>query len=202
MSGTLRNFEPGAMWSDKNGMLSERAMGFLRDLFGYIGANVGSIPTGSLGGDGVSTATFLREDGTWSIPAYPVGADPTGSAGLAAVNGAAATFMRSDAAPAISLGIVPTWTGAHTFTAATVMAGLNVGGALSGVTTLVSTSSATIGTGFGCNGKTAQTSATVNAAIAATAGAAYTATEQGMLNDLKALVNQIRTALINDGIAV
>jgi hypothetical protein len=202
MSGTIRNFEPGAIWSDKNGMLSERAMGFLRDLFGYIGANTGSIPTGSLGGDGVSTTTFLREDGTFAVPSYPVGANPTGSAGLTAVNGAAVTFMRSDAAPAINQAIVPTWTGAHTFTAATVMAGLNVGGALSGVTTLVSTSSATIGTGFGCNGKTAQTSATVNAAIAATAGAAYTATEQGMLNDLKALVNQIRTALINDGIAV
>ena len=55
---------------------------------------------------------------------------------------------------------------------------------------------------FGCNGKTAQTSATVNGAIAGTAGAIYTGTEQTMLNDLKALVNQMRTALINNGITV
>lgn len=55
---------------------------------------------------------------------------------------------------------------------------------------------------FGCNGKTAQTSAAVNAAITATAGAAYGATEQAMLNDIKALLNQIRAALVADGITV
>lgn len=55
---------------------------------------------------------------------------------------------------------------------------------------------------FGCNTKAAQTSATANAAIASTAGAAYTGTEQTMLNDLKALVNQIRAALVADGIMV
>lgn len=47
-----------------------------------------------------------------------VGANPSASVGLAAVNGAAATFMRSDAAPALSVAIVPTWTGIHTFGAA------------------------------------------------------------------------------------
>ena len=55
---------------------------------------------------------------------------------------------------------------------------------------------------FGCNGATARPSATVNAAIASTAGATYTGTEQTMLNDIKALLNQIRTALVNNGIAV
>lgn len=82
------------------------------------------------------------------------------------------------------------------------------GGAIDG-TPIGATTTATIrgttltATGaFGCNGKTAQTSATVNGAIGGTAGATYTATEQTMLNDLKALVNQLRTALINNGIAV
>lgn len=56
--------------------------------------------------------------------------------------------------------------------------------------------------GFGCNGSAAQSSATLNAAISATAGAAYTAAEQGMLNDLKAIVNQMRAALVANGIAV
>jgi hypothetical protein len=35
--------------------------------------------------------------------------------GLSAVNGAASTFMRSDAAPALSQAITPSWTGQHTF---------------------------------------------------------------------------------------
>jgi hypothetical protein len=43
------------------------------------------------------------------------GANPTASVGLAAVNGVAATFLRSDGAPAIDQAIVPTWTGTHTF---------------------------------------------------------------------------------------
>ncbi len=60
----------------------------------------------------------------------------------------------------------------------------------------------TVVSAFGCNGKPAQLSAAVNAAVSATAGGAYTATEQGMLNDLKALVNQLRLALVNNGIAV
>jgi hypothetical protein len=42
-------------------------------------------------------------------------ANPTATIGLTAVNGAATTAMRSDAAPALSQAIVPTWTGLHTF---------------------------------------------------------------------------------------
>jgi hypothetical protein len=60
----------------------------------------------------------------------------------------------------------------------------------------------TVATSFGCNGKTAQTSAAVNAAIAGSAGAAYTATEQGLINSLLALVNQLRVALVANGITV
>lgn len=42
-------------------------------------------------------------------------ANPTASIGLTAVNGSALTAMRSDAAPALSQGISPTWSGTHTF---------------------------------------------------------------------------------------
>jgi len=42
-------------------------------------------------------------------------ANPTASVGLTAVNGAATTVMRSDAAPALSQSIAPTWTGVHAF---------------------------------------------------------------------------------------
>ncbi len=48
-------------------------------------------------------------------PASFVLDDPTASVGLTAVDGVAATAMRSDAAPALDQGIVPTWTGVHTF---------------------------------------------------------------------------------------
>jgi hypothetical protein len=72
---------------------------------------------------------------------------------------------------------------------------------------LATTSNVTFGSvtstgAFGCNSKAAQTSAAVNGAITGSASALYTGTEQTMLNDLKALVNQLRTALINNGIAV
>lgn len=46
-------------------------------------------------------------------PSIPVGASPSASVGLAAVNGSALTWMRSDGAPALSVSITPTWTGAH-----------------------------------------------------------------------------------------
>ena len=45
-------------------------------------------------------------------------ANPTALIGLTAVNGAAATAMRSDGAPALDQAIAPTWSGVHTFAAA------------------------------------------------------------------------------------
>lgn len=44
------------------------------------------------------------------------GANPTGTVGLSTVNGSATTFLRSDGAPPLSQAIIPTWTGAHTWT--------------------------------------------------------------------------------------
>lgn len=69
---------------------------------------------------GGGTLNFLRADGAWSVPAspaVPVGANPTASVGPAVVNGAALTFMRSDAAPAIDLTAAYPWAGLHTFSA-------------------------------------------------------------------------------------
>ena len=45
----------------------------------------------------------------------PEGADPTSYIGLTPYNGVATTFMRSDAAPALDQGIIPTWSGDHTW---------------------------------------------------------------------------------------
>ena len=44
-------------------------------------------------------------------------ANPTATIGLTATNGSATTAMRSDAAPALSQSISPTWTASHTFAA-------------------------------------------------------------------------------------
>ncbi len=70
--------------------------------------------TGGAQGAGTINATGVYDDGV-----LLTGANPTGTAGLTAVNGVATTFLRSDGAPAISQAITPTWTGAHAFTAAT-----------------------------------------------------------------------------------
>lgn len=51
-------------------------------------------------------------------------ANPTATIGLAIVNGSAATFMRSDAAPALNQAISPTWTGTHTFDGTVLGAGM------------------------------------------------------------------------------
>lgn len=64
------------------------------------------------------TSTNSVSCGTSSPGGFTGFANPTASVGLAAVNGAATTAMRSDAAPALSQAIVPTWTGAHLFNGA------------------------------------------------------------------------------------
>jgi hypothetical protein len=48
-------------------------------------------------------------------------ANPSAAIGLTAINGSATTAMRSDAAPALSQAISPTWTGNHSFTKSTTM---------------------------------------------------------------------------------
>jgi hypothetical protein len=65
-----------------------------------------------------TTAVTFPTSGTLATTAQlPVGANPSASVGLTAVNGSATTFMRSDGAPALSQAITPTWTGFHVFTA-------------------------------------------------------------------------------------
>lgn len=84
-----------------------------------------------LAGNTTTTNKFLTQVGNGTISAAPAWntiqpsdlpgafsgfANPSASIGLTAVNGAATTAMRSDAAPALSQAIAPTWTGLHTFT--------------------------------------------------------------------------------------
>lgn len=62
--------------------------------------------------------------GTGAFAAAVVGANPTQSAGLTAVNGSATTYMRSDGAPAIDQSISPTWSSPHIFSAQVTLSGI------------------------------------------------------------------------------
>lgn len=189
MANPFRNFEPDSYWSDAKGKPTQRAQAWMRSIADFVGAREGVIPPESIGLDDDSSH-FLDGTGTPRTPDYPVAADPGASIGLAAVNGVATTFMRSDATPALSQAILPTWTQIHTFSAGVATTWLTCS------TTMRSTG------GFGCNGATPQTAASVNAAVAGSAGAAYTAAEQTILNNAVALLNQVRALLVANGQAV
>lgn len=72
----------------------------------------GAVPA-SAGG----TVNFLRADGTFAPTSTVTSANPTALAGPTAVNGAAATFMTSDSAPAINQGSAYVWSASHNFNA-------------------------------------------------------------------------------------
>lgn len=99
-------------------------------LWGDGGLTLGT-PTGGDKGAGAMNATALYINGVavtaGAFPSVPSGANPTASVGLLTVNGSAATFMRSDGAPAIDQTIIPTWTGAHNFTGGLSISGVAAG---------------------------------------------------------------------------
>ncbi len=74
--------------------------------------NTGNI---TIGGSFNSSGTITQSGVVLSTS---TGANPTASLGLSAINGTANTFMRSDAAPALSVSITPVWTGLHQFSGA------------------------------------------------------------------------------------
>ena len=65
--------------------------------------------------DSVNTRFVIVSPAVFTVPAALVYGNPTAAVGTTAVNGVAASVMRSDSAPALNLTISPTWTGTHTF---------------------------------------------------------------------------------------
>lgn len=85
----------------------------------------GLISVGVTGGDkgpGTINAAGLFVNGVAVGSGGGTPANPTGTVGLAAVNGTLTTYMRSDAAPALSQAIAPTWTQPHIFSYAAAAA--------------------------------------------------------------------------------
>jgi hypothetical protein len=69
----------------------------------------------------------------------PTAANPTGTIGLATVNGSAVTFLRSDGAPALSQAIAPSWTATHNFALGLRFSAAQAAGSIVGADTFSAT---------------------------------------------------------------
>lgn len=126
----------------------------------------GAAPTSPNNGDLWTTSggLYVQIAGATVGPLGPTGsgpssANPSGTIGLSVQNGAATTFMRSDAAPPLGVTISPTWTGNHLFNGSFGGTGVTtylaspaaIGGSApnGGAFTTLSASSTVSGAGFG-----------------------------------------------------
>lgn len=126
-------------------------------------------PTTGISGWPANASGVLTNNGSgvlsWGAAGGATGANPTASVGLTTVNGVAATFLRSDGAPALDQAIVPTWTGLHTFNN-----GVTTGsGSTSG--TVFNYNSLTTGTGANFSSSSITSGSIVNIVSTSTAGA-------------------------------
>lgn len=169
----------------------------------------------ALAGNTTSTKKFYTQTGTGTVSAAPswatiaagdipsLGANPSATIGLTAVNGVATTYMTSDSAPALSQAISPTWSGTHTFSNAITV---NGGGSSlkGGVSITVPTSGSTLSlaaTGGSGTAGVGITATSTNFAVLEAAGngnaIGTTGTYVGQLGDSRgALVNRANADLI------
>ncbi len=100
----------------KGQVLSAYSPSLIGVVFSNGAGSVSALPLGSVG----QVLTVVTSGAAWATAAAGgTAANPTGTIGLAAVNGVSATYMRSDATPALSQSIAPTWSGIHRFNAPT-----------------------------------------------------------------------------------
>ena len=91
------------------------------------GSGASSYPTWLDAGTNGKILGWTSGAPAWVDAPSVTAANPTASVGLAATNGSATTFMRSDAAPKLDVSIAPTWTGNHTFSGLTQFANVGIG---------------------------------------------------------------------------
>lgn len=123
------------------------------------GATLVTDTDGTLAANSDSNVATQKATKTYVDAHTTTAANPSASVGTSAVNGSAATFLRSDGSPALDVGIAPTWTGSHTFSQA-------IAAALTPEVTLKTSTAATNGnqkwsgalvlTGNGFGGSTSQ----------------------------------------------
>lgn len=93
-----------SLFSPATGILVGNASTYITSA--AVWSNIQSLLTGTC-----TSVTVVHGDGSCSAVTVPTAANPTATVGTSAVNGSAATFMRSDAAPAINTTMSPTMTG-------------------------------------------------------------------------------------------
>jgi hypothetical protein len=159
-AGSLSITNPYALWVD-NGV-TRLDGGLDVGTTGQAPSGVVDVSTGFRVAGAATSGNVLRGNGTNFVsaqlaysdlsgtPSIPTAANPTATVGMSAVNGSATTYMRSDAAPALSAAISPTWTGTHTFKVAPSVAITNATtNAADTLLTLQHDSTGTVAAGFG-----------------------------------------------------
>jgi hypothetical protein len=126
---------------------------------GSIGAAGPTGPTGAVGATGARGPTGPTGIGGLNGPTGPTGAqptlgNPTALVGLSAINGTAATAIRSDGAPALNQAISPTMTGNWIFTPTSGTA-IVINGTATAAPFVINTT-LTTGTAFAINGNANQ----------------------------------------------
>lgn len=119
VSPALQLFETDAAANNRAWDVSANSEQFLiraaNDVFGTFGTAVAIDRTLNVIDTIALTSTALTWNGSPLLSAATAFANPTGTIGLATVNGVATTALRSDAAPPLSQAIAPTWTAQHIF---------------------------------------------------------------------------------------
>lgn len=122
----LNSAAPGIQFNESDAAVNNRLWAFLvtaeqmqfrvdDDAFGASTVWMQVDRTGAVVDAIALVSTTLTWNGNPLLSTATAFANPTATIGLAVVNGVATTAMRSDAAPALSQAIAPTWTALHVF---------------------------------------------------------------------------------------